>query len=216
MPGDLASRALYYSVFGPSFALATAGFSLRMFGRANVPRSGPAVLVANHQSFLDPWLVGQSAPRRLRYLARDSLFRLGPFGQLIRGFGAVPIDRGFGKEGLRAVLDLLAQGEAVLVFAEGERTATGELQPLRPGVGLLISRAKCPVVPVGIAGAYAVWPRHRSLPAPRPVWAPAGRGIGVAFGRAVAPESFGGLGRDAVLARLGAELSGAVSAAGGV
>ncbi len=215
MPGDLASRALYYSVFGPSFALATAGFSLRMFGRANVPRAGPAVLVANHQSFLDPWLVGQSAPRRLRYLARDGLFQLGPFGRLIRGFGAVPIDRGFGKEGLRAALALLAQGEALLVFAEGERTATGELQPLRPGAGLLISRAKCPVVPVGIAGAFELWPRHRRLPAPRPLWSGLGLGVGVAFGRPLPPEEFAGLGREAVLARVAAELAGAVRAAGG-
>jgi len=70
-------------------------------------------------------------------------------------------------------LEQLQAGRAVLVFPEGERTHDGQLQPLRPGVSLLIKKAQAPVVPVGIAGAYDAWPRWRPFPVPAPLFLPA-------------------------------------------
>src|SRR5262249_55912329 len=104
----------------------TLGFSLRTEGGAHAPRSGPALVVANHQSFLDPVAVGLAFPRPLIYLARKSLFRNPIFSWLIRSLNAVPIDQeGIGKEGIRTILAQLNLGKAVLVFPEGERTLTG-------------------------------------------------------------------------------------------
>src|SRR5262245_4079519 len=89
----------------------TLGFSLRTEGRINVPASGPVLLVANHQSGLDPVLVGLSTRRHLSYLARKSLFRNPVAGWLIRSLNAVPIDQeGVGKEGLKVILGQLRAG----------------------------------------------------------------------------------------------------------
>ncbi|HZU34410.1 MAG TPA: lysophospholipid acyltransferase family protein, partial [Gemmataceae bacterium] len=81
---------LAYVVCWAGFKL---GFSLRTEGQQHVPLHGPALLVANHQSFLDPPLVGVAAQRQLCYLARKSLFRHRAFAWLIRSFNAVPIDQ---------------------------------------------------------------------------------------------------------------------------
>ena len=212
MPSELTSRAVFWGSYWPSFGLATLGFGLRAVGREHVPATGPLLLVANHQSFLDPWLVGQSAPRRIRYLARDNLFKNRLFGGLIRAYGAVPIDRGFGKEGLQTVLTLLGQGNAVLVFAEGERSRTGELQPLKPGVALLLKKARCPVVPVGIAGAFETWPRSQKWPRPRPLIGP-NPGIALAFGPPIAAETLAASERGGTLTKLEAAIRAAMATA---
>lgn len=151
------------------------GFSLRTTGRRHIPRSGPVLVIANHQSYLDPVLIGLSTRRHLVPLARKTLFRNPLFGALIRSLHAVPIDQdGIGIDGLRSILQRLQQGEAVLVFPEGTRTPDGTLQPFKPGVQLLISRAQCPIVPVGIAGAYEAWPLWRKYPILSPLFLPAG------------------------------------------
>lgn len=185
------SGAWYGLVYGASMGTMGLGFSLRVDGRGHVPRKGPVLLVANHQSFLDPVLVGLAAPRVVHFLARRTLFPHPFVGRLIRSLQAVPIDHeGLGIEGLRAVLRELEAGRAVAVFPEGERTHDGRMQPLRPGVRLLVQRAQVPVVPVGIAGAYEAWPRSRPLPVPAPLFLPAGRGtLAVSVGRPLGPAA---------------------------
>jgi 1-acyl-sn-glycerol-3-phosphate acyltransferase len=165
-------------------AFLTLGFGMRTAGMANMPMHGPALLVANHQSYLDPPLVGVAARRELVYLARKTLFRNRFFTALIRAYNAVPIDQeGIGKDGIRAILEQLQRGRAVLVFPEGERTPDGAMQPLKPGIHLLIKRTEAQIVPVGIAGAYRAWPRWHKLPTPAPLFMPAVEGsIGVAIG----------------------------------
>src|SRR5690606_7647333 len=107
-------------------------FRFRYRGGEHMPRRGPLVVLCNHQSNLDPVLVGVASPRQLSFLARDSLF-VGWFGSLIRSFDAIPIDReGTGLAGIRATLGRLKKGDAVLLFPEGTRTSDGYLQPLKP------------------------------------------------------------------------------------
>jgi len=156
--------------------------------------------VSNHQAFFDPLLVGLIARRPLSYLARHNLFRIPFFGWLIRQYGAFPIDRNLGKEGLQAVFEMLAHGEVVTVFAEGERTRNGELQPLKPGIALLVKRADAPIVPCGIVGAYESWPRHAKRPALAPLFLPRTPGsIAVAFGEALPAGYYRTWNRDAIL-----------------
>ncbi|OWK43326.1 lysophospholipid acyltransferase family protein [Fimbriiglobus ruber] len=193
----------YQAAYWSAFYGFTFGCSLRSIGREHVPVSGPVLLVSNHQSFIDPVLVGVSATRQLTYLARDNLFHNRILGRIIRHYGAVPIDRGFGKEGLMAVLRELDRGSAVLMFPEGERSQTGALQPLKPGVSLLLKRVTCPIVPVGISGAYAAWPRQQKWPSFDPLLLPTtGRAIAVAFGPPLDPSQFRGRDREAMLAPL--------------
>ncbi len=107
--------------------------------------------------------MGVAAPRHICFLARKSLFRHRLFGGLIHSLNAVPVEQhGIAKEGLKTILEQLSKGQAVLVFPEGERTYTGEVQPLKPGILLLIKRIAAPIVPIGIAGAFEALPRHEN------------------------------------------------------
>jgi 1-acyl-sn-glycerol-3-phosphate acyltransferase len=186
----------------------TLGSSLRTVGRQNVPAEGPALIIANHQSYLDPVLIGLSCRRHLCYLARKTLFRHSLFRLLIRSLNAVPIDQdGVGKEGIKAVLEQLHSGRVVVVFPEGERTGDGKMQTLKPGVHLLIKRAQVPVVPIGIAGAFRALPRWRRYPHFAPLFlAPTDACIAIAVGEPLAARRFVDLSREQVLDELFREL----------
>jgi 1-acyl-sn-glycerol-3-phosphate acyltransferase len=166
-----------------AFAL-TLGWSLRVAGRHNYPKSGPVLIVANHQCFFDPPMAGLAYPRHIMFLARKTLFDNPGFGPLIRTLNALPIDQdGMAKDGLKAILAKLEAGSPVLVFPEGSRTEDGGIGKIQPGISLLIKRVRCPIVPVGIAGAYAAWPRGQMLPLPSPIFLPAtNRTIAVSIG----------------------------------
>ncbi len=209
------SDCIYDACYLLNMGIMTFGFSLRMEGKRNVPEDGPVLVLANHQSFLDPVLVGLASGRRMHYLARKTLFRNPVFGGLIRAFRAVPIDQeGVGKEGIRTVLNLLGQGKAVMVFPEGERTRTGTMQALRPGIHLLLQRTVAPVVPMGIAGAYEAWPRARQFPIPAPIFWPAGsRSVAVSVAPPIDSRLLLELPRDHLLDELSKEIKKAVSRA---
>jgi 1-acyl-sn-glycerol-3-phosphate acyltransferase len=145
-----------------------------------VPVAGPVMLVSNHESHLDPVLVGVACPRQLRAMARKSLF-FGPLGWMITSLGAVPIDRGgSGISGIKAILKMLANHEAVIVFPEGTRTRDGNLQPFQAGFAAIARRSKATIVPVAIYGAFEAMPRGRALPRPTQ--------IVLAFGVPIGPE----------------------------
>jgi 1-acyl-sn-glycerol-3-phosphate acyltransferase len=199
-------RALAWD-FGYCLALPafTFAFSYRFEGGRHIPATGPALIVANHQSFLDPLLIGVAASnRRIAFLARKTLFR-GAFAQLIRLLNAVPVDQeGMAKDGMRAVLKLLGDGWPVVIFPEGERTLTGEMNPFKPGIHLLLKRTKVPVIPVGIAGAFDALPRGRPKPRFAPLLSPARHpgGIAVSVGRPLDSVRLAALPREQALAEL--------------
>jgi 1-acyl-sn-glycerol-3-phosphate acyltransferase len=145
--------------------MAVWGFGVRVFGRKRAPTSGAALICANHQSTLDPVLVGLALDVRLNYLARKNLFDTPVLRQIIEFLDGIPIDReGTGLAGLKETLKRLKRGEQVLIFPEGTRTRDGEVGPLKPGFVTLARRAAVPLVPFGIDGAYQAWPRTRRLP----------------------------------------------------
>jgi 1-acyl-sn-glycerol-3-phosphate acyltransferase len=159
-------------------------FSLRKQGWKNIPRKGPVLLVANHQSFLDPIAVGLTACRELSYLARKSLFKKPFLDIYLKSVGCCPVDlEGVAKEGIRSTLDLLNNGRAVLVFPEGTRSEDGLMQDLKPGIQLLIRKSNAIVVPVGIAGAHEALSRDNFWPTLCPIFMDGNRGsIGISIG----------------------------------
>jgi len=139
-------------------------FGWRVYNAERVPLTGPVILASNHTSFLDPPLVGASLNRSINYLARESLFRYPGVGWVLRQVQAVPVDRdGGGAKGLKAILDRLLDGGAIVLFPEGTRSQDGRLQRPRSGIGLTVIKSDAPVVPVRIFG------RHRRFPRPHRV-----------------------------------------------
>jgi 1-acyl-sn-glycerol-3-phosphate acyltransferase len=203
MPARFA-YAVYEFCYWIIYFILMIGFSYRAAGRRNFPRRGSVLVIANHQSFLDPVCVGLAVRRHLHYLARKTLFNNPLFGLWLRTVNCVPIDQeGVGKEGMRNILQRLEAGNAVLVFPEGERSADGQLQALRPGIALLLKRVRAPIVPVGVAGAYDAWPRWRPYPIPAPLFlAPSRRSVAVVVGKPRDPATLDGLSRAEMLALL--------------
>jgi 1-acyl-sn-glycerol-3-phosphate acyltransferase len=174
-------------------------FRLRYSGQENVPLEGPVILAANHQSYLDPPLIGAGCPRRINYLARIGLFRFAPFAWLIRSFDAIPIDQeSGGLAGLKETLRRLKRGEAVLLFPEGSRSPDGQIQPFEPGFTALAYRSRAAIVPTAIEGAFDAWPRYRRFPRPGVVH--------VHFGAPVLPQDYARCDERELVARVEAEV----------
>lgn len=161
-------------------------FRIRAFGRDNIPKEGPVILVCNHQSYIDPLAVGGAVDRPVSYMARKSLFsQSAPFAWLLRSANAFPVDKdGRGSGAIRETIRRLRKDDVVLVFPEGTRTHTGEIGEFMPGIFLMASRMGVPVVPTAIEGAFEAWPRGGVLPRLSTVQ--------VRFGEAVRSEEFEG------------------------
>jgi len=202
-PGSAWAAKRFY---GLSRALARwtlrALFRHRGRGVDRVPRTGPLLIVANHQSFLDPPAIGCVIDgRQLDFVARASLFKAAPFATLLRAVHAFPIDHHHADPAaMRAILERLSKGRAVLIFPEGTRSEDGSVSDFKRGIALLIKRAKCPVLPAAIEGAFDAWPRTARRPAcfrcP----------IEVAFGECIEADALLASGPDAALERLQREV----------
>jgi 1-acyl-sn-glycerol-3-phosphate acyltransferase len=145
--------------------MAVAFFMFRCRGRQHIPAEGPVLVCSNHQSVMDPILVGICGGRRMNYLARKTLFRHPVFSALIGFVDAIPIDRdGMGLAGVKESLKRLKHGEMVVIFPEGTRTHDGEVGPLKPGFCALARRAKAALLPVAFDGAFQAWPRTSPWP----------------------------------------------------
>ena len=164
----------------------------RVFGTARVPRTGGVLLLCNHQSFLDPVLATVALPRECHYMARDTLFKVGWLKPILEAFNSFPIKRDAADlRGIREALRRLTHGALVTAFPEGTRSPDGSIGALHAGVVLLARRARVPMVPCVVLGAYRAWPRGAHLPRPAPVI--------VAYGEPLWPDSFTGRSDDELI-----------------
>lgn len=178
---SLGKRLWYRFLQAACRLVGIAYFQVRVRGREHVPPTGAVLVLSNHQSHLDPILIGVACDRRLNYLARQTLFGFAPFRWLINSLDAIPLDReGLGLAGLKETLRRLKRDEMVLIFPEGRRSDDGEVGVLKPGFCSLAKRCDAPLLPVSIEGAFHAWPRSRTLPR-RAV-------IHIQFGKPIPPE----------------------------
>ena len=166
----------YWLGWNLSRCVAAIYFRWRAFNAERVPLQGPVILAGNHASYIDPPLIGGSLHREINYLARDNLFRLPVFSQILRSWNCVPVDRdGGGAAGLKAILDRLLKGGAIILFPEGTRSRDGNLKPARSGIGLTVIKSTAPVVPVRTFGTFEAYGPHLKLPRPKKLFVKFGR-----------------------------------------
>ncbi|HEU0026680.1 MAG TPA: lysophospholipid acyltransferase family protein [Ktedonobacterales bacterium] len=146
---------------------------LRATGAENLPAEGPALVVSNHLSLIDPLAIGVSLPRELHILAKSEVFEWPVIGGLARRCGVVPIRRRqWDIAALAAMEDLLRAGRCVLMFAEGtypKPPRPSALLRFKVGVAWLAAQVRTPVVPLAIWGSEPIWAPERGWkPSPRP------------------------------------------------
>lgn len=130
-------------------------FRLKVTGKKNVLKDGGAILAVNHRSCWDPVIVAVACPRRPAFMAKSELFKNKLFARLIKGLGAFPVHRGKGDLGaIKSALTILKQSNLMLMFPEGRRVREGERTEPKPGVAMIATHAKVPVIPVRVSGKY--------------------------------------------------------------
>ncbi len=136
-------------------------FDFRVVGREKIPASGGVLLAMNHQSFLDPPLAGIACDREIFFLARKSLLDWPILGRLFPKLNVIPYDQtGADTSAIKAVIRVVRQQNATVIFPEGTRSKDGHLQSAQAGLGMIVAKTLVPVVPLRIFGAYEAFPRH--------------------------------------------------------
>ncbi|MFI3206439.1 MAG: lysophospholipid acyltransferase family protein [Clostridia bacterium] len=127
-------------------------FSCKCIGEKNIPMEGPLIIASNHVTAIDPIILGDlSGKRKVRFMAKDSLFKKKLIGKLLRSLGAFPVIRGTGGEdALAEARKILNDGGVLCVFIEGTRSKDGQLLKPKTGVPLLAFETNATIVPVNI------------------------------------------------------------------
>jgi 1-acyl-sn-glycerol-3-phosphate acyltransferase len=171
----------------------------RCLHREHVPLTGGVLLVCNHQSLLDPLIAALGLNRECSFMARDTLWKNKPFGKLISLYNAFPVKRDSADlAAVKETLRRLKAGQCITVFPEGTRTPTGRIGHMRAGVATIAKKARVPIVPALIEGAYDIWPRYAKLPRPAQAW--------VEYGKPITPEDMDRQSPEEITAQLHATL----------
>lgn len=153
---------LYTCFWACFYIYANPLWRLAVTGRSRLPWRGPAVIVANHTSLIDI-LVLFALYRPFKWVSKVEIFKVPLIGWNMRLNGYVALVRG-DKESvvkmMRRCRELLAQGSPVILFPEGTRSKTGELQAFKDGAFTLAAEAGCPVIPVAVHGTGNALPKH--------------------------------------------------------
>jgi 1-acyl-sn-glycerol-3-phosphate acyltransferase len=141
-------------------------YRVRVEGMQHVPEQGPAVLVCNHVSFMDPLLLMAQLRRPARFVMYYRIFNLPLLRFVFRTAKAIPIagqkeDPAVLEAAYAAIDQALAEGELVCLFPEGGLTRDGQVAPFRPGLLRILERRPVPVVPMALRGLWgSVWSRR--------------------------------------------------------
>jgi 1-acyl-sn-glycerol-3-phosphate acyltransferase len=156
---------------------------VRMVGEDRLPKSGGYVLAPSHRSMMDIPFAAAVTTRRLRFMGKQSVFKIPVLGTVFTWLGGFPVQRdGTDRKAVRDSLALLEAGEVLCVYPEGSRQHGPKIQPLQPGAAYLALRAGVPIVPVAINGAEEIL-RTKKDPIPR-----FGR-VAIVIGEPIQPEA---------------------------
>ena len=128
---------------------------LRVYGRERVPMDGGLVVASNHFSWIDPPVLGAAIPRTLYFMAKVEAHRVPGLGQLMRSFGAFSVRRGESdRDAVRTMRQLVRDGHALGLFAEGTRQKSGVPGPVQPGAAMVAINEEVPVICSAIYGSF--------------------------------------------------------------
>jgi acyl-[acyl-carrier-protein]-phospholipid O-acyltransferase/long-chain-fatty-acid--[acyl-carrier-protein] ligase len=176
----------------PFWILAHTIYQMRTTGRRNIPKTGPALMVCNHVSYIDALLLFTAQRRPVRFVIWAPFTQVPVLRWLLKLARVIPIDSTKPKtivQGLRAASDALAQGDLVCIFAEGALTRTGFMLPFHRGFEQIVKRCPAPIIPVCLDhvwgsifswhGGKLFWKWPQKLPYP----------VRVAFGQPMPPTA---------------------------
>jgi 1-acyl-sn-glycerol-3-phosphate acyltransferase len=175
-----------------SWLVVSVAYRARRQGVDRIPATGPALLVANHVSFVDALVLMAVSPRPIRFVMDAGIFRIPVMSWLFRQAKAIPIASARSEpelleQAFARVSDELRDGQLVCIFPEGRITSDGEMSPFRPGVRRILERDPVQVVPVALQGLWGSFFSRRDGAAMR---RPFRRGlfnrIGIAVGEPLA------------------------------
>jgi 1-acyl-sn-glycerol-3-phosphate acyltransferase len=127
----------------------------RVYGAERVPLEGGLVVAANHFSWIDPPALGSATPRTLYFMAKVEAHRIPGLGQLMRSFGAFPVRRGESdRDAVRTMRQIVRDGHALGMFAEGTRQTSGVPGPVQPGAAMVAINENAPLIPAAIYGSH--------------------------------------------------------------
>jgi 1-acyl-sn-glycerol-3-phosphate acyltransferase len=128
---------------------------LHVYGRERVPMDGGLVVASNHFSWIDPPVLGAAIPRTLYFMAKVEAHRVPGLGQLMRSFGAFSVRRGESdREAVRTMRQVVRDGHALGLFAEGTRQRSGVPGPVQPGAAMVAINEEVPVTCAAIYGSF--------------------------------------------------------------
>lgn len=151
-------------------------YRMRTAGRERVPATGGVLLLSNHVSYIDSFILYLTSPRPVRFVVLEKYTGVRAIAWFLRLFGAIPIQPGKAKEAITRTVEALRKGDVVCLFPEGGLTRLGVTVEFKKGFELIVKKAGCPVVPVYMDGLwnsifsfergryFKKWPRH--LPCP--------------------------------------------------
>jgi len=140
-------------------------------GLDNVPSNRAFLVVANHESYIDPVIIkvifDKHFGMNVYYLTKKESFN-NPFKRLFfESAGTIQIDRQLGESALEKAVEMAKSGEIIGMFPEGTRSKDGSLQRGKTGAVRIALSAKCLILPVCINNTYEIWPRQKKLPSLR-------------------------------------------------
>ena len=145
---------MFYHILRTNISLLSkVAMRCRVENRENLPKRGACIVVANHVNLLDSPLLGVSLGRKVYFLAKAELWDSRIIGWLVEQFGAISVAKGrINRRAGRTALELLANGQALIIYPEGKRSENGQMGPAYSGAALLAVKANVPLVPVGVIG----------------------------------------------------------------
>ena len=157
---SIASRSFYWLIRSIIKVFCRFYFQLGVYGRENIPKSGAFILAPIHRSNVDTPIVSLVTKRRLRFMGKDSLWKVKPVGAVLSALGGFPVTRGTADlEALKRCLAVLSLGEPLVMFPEGTRQSGPNIHPLFDGAAYLSIKSGVPIVPVGFGGTEGVMPK---------------------------------------------------------